>query len=133
MVHGFPSLQSGGSQVMVEATQCFWAVADWSEPPASVKVALMVSLPAPFVSVYVNVTSPLLSVLQSTGEQTPTAPAFCPVTVNVTSWPTSGEPPLVTWAVIVWLVPAGLVASSGVTAMLPETTTIDDPAIRMYA
>ena len=31
------------------------------------------------------------------------------------------------------MVYTGFVAVSGATAMLPETTTIDEPAIRMYA
>ncbi len=50
------------------------------------------------------------------------APAFCPATLNETSWLASGVPmPLVTWAVTVWSVPAGFVAFAGVSEMLPET------------
>ena len=78
-------------------------------------------------------TLPFASDLQSAGTQVPEAPAFCPVTVKSTSWPTTTGVPLTAWtfAVTVWLVPIGLVASSGLTEMTSELTTIDEPAIRM--
>jgi hypothetical protein len=71
--------------------------------------------------------------MQLAGTHVPVAPAFTPVTVNVTVWPTSGEPPLVTCAVTVCALRMMFVASSGVREILSEATTIDVPAIRMYA
>jgi hypothetical protein len=82
--------------------QCFSAVADWSRPVSSVKLAVMMSSPAPLDPVYVNVTSPLASVTQPAGTHVPVAPAFWPVTANVTTFPASGAPFVsVTWAVTV--------------------------------
>src|SRR5918996_1024628 len=43
-----------GGVVSAGLTQCFWAVADWSPPLTSLKLALIVSSPTPLVSRYVK-------------------------------------------------------------------------------
>ena len=71
--------------------------------------------------------------MQAAGTHVPDAPAFTPVTLKSTSTPARGPLSEWTFAVTVWLVPAGLVASSGVMEMPCELTTMFAPAIRMYA
>lgn len=87
--------------------------------PEGVKHAWMTSVPTPPEPVYVKLTWPLASVVQSEGLQVPLAPALGPESmVKVTRIPDCGLPiGSVTVAVTVWFSPTKFVATRGASVM----------------
>ena len=87
--------------------------------PEGVKHPWITSVPTPPEPVYVKLTWPLASVVQSEGLHVPVAPALGPESmVKVTRMPDRGLPiRSVTVAVTVWFSPTTLVAAGGASVM----------------